>query len=563
MRLTLMTIVLSLCALACSPADDAAPVSSTVSQTSTTSAGAGPTSTVPPVETAAGTVRVGVLELPVTLNPIADGGTLPASTVIQQAVLPGAFVYDPGTWRAVPNLVVRIPSVEEGDVTLDRNRQTVTWLIDPEATWSDGTPVSGADFAFTLEAQLGLTACGGESALASILGFEILDVDEKSVTVEMRGPTTGYESMFAAVLPAHATDETTVCADNGVGWPSAGPFVAHEVTAESVTIRRNDAYWRGAPAVGVVQFLLYESADALGTAFAEGDVDLVVTQDAELASEIETVGGVKLAQRGGRAEHLAFNFARSGPTEESLIRSVLFRRAVARAIDRSALVEESGGMPIYGVVRSVDPSDPWAPLDHDLAEAVQLMAAACEEDLRDCVGEPPSLRLIASDYAIRPQLVELIVADLTAIGVDVDFEVMSSQDFFAALEETGWDMAVLGIGEKAGVSAAASLMSQTIAPDSIGNVYSYGGSGSLVATERTAFQVGIFVRQMEVSPSITRAVRLLGDVHRLLANDVVFVPLVAEPHFTLVAAERLTGVEANASPSGVTWNIAEWTYTDE
>ena len=56
----------------------------------------------------------------------------------------------------------------------------------------------------------------------------------------------------------------------------SGPFVLTEYVPEQfVTLRANDRYWRGRPAVDEVQFVLFTNTDAAVQALRRGEVDLI------------------------------------------------------------------------------------------------------------------------------------------------------------------------------------------------------------------------------------------------------------------------------------------------
>lgn len=559
MRLTVAGLVLVVVTAACSPGDGAGSDDSTTTSSIATTTTVDVTTIEPdPGETAV----VGVLEIPLSLNPIAPGGAGPSSTLIQRASLPGAWVYDAATWRVVPDLVVRIPSVEEGDVSVSGSRQDVTWTIDPDATWSDGVPVSGADFAFTLRATFGETACAGGSGSPSLFGIRIVEIGDKTITVEMPGPSATYETMFAAVLPSHATDEASVCSDNGVGWPSAGPFLVRSVDDERVRLVRNETYWRDAPGFAAVEFVSHADEASLAAAVAAGDVDVAVVTDGEIAAAADDDGVEVVTEPSGRLEHLAFDF-RSGDGDATALLGVLeFRQGVARAIDLEALATEIGWLPVTGVTRTATPATPWDPYGYDPDEARRLIGVACDEVGLDCAATPPQLTLLATDFGMRAEVVDQVAADLEAVGVAVSEVQVASADISDRIASGEWDLAVLSLTQPPGAAATATWLFNALDVESGRDVYRYGGSGSIASNERSAFQLRLFAGQFGAAPDPERVLRLIGEVHALLAAEVVFVPLVASPRHTLIG-DAIDGVVPNASPSGVTWNIGQWAPVEE
>ncbi len=64
--------------------------------------------------------------------------------------------------------------------------------------------------------------------------------------------------------------------------------------------------------------------------------------------------------------------------------------------------------------------------------------------------------------------------------------------------------------------------------------------------------------------SVDRAVLtpLLQEAEQLLADQVVFIPLFANPEATVVWGDEVGGVRHNPTQGGLTWNIGEWYRAD-
>ena len=142
-----------------------------------------------------GTVVVGWHPL-VCLNPFGPCNLLSVDSVLTQ-VLEGAF-------EVGPDLVFRPNLVSE--VTIGRNPFTLTYHIRQKARWSDGRPVTAADFRFTYRTFAGYTAPVDGPDLrdlyAKIRRVDVLGA--KTFRVELREPTSDWRSFFALVLPQHA-----------------------------------------------------------------------------------------------------------------------------------------------------------------------------------------------------------------------------------------------------------------------------------------------------------------------------------------------------------------------
>ncbi|MGB8814632.1 MAG: ABC transporter substrate-binding protein, partial [Paracoccaceae bacterium] len=84
-----------------------------------------------------------------------------------------------------PRLVESIPTVENGGVSADLT--TITWKIKPGLLWSDGTPFTSADVAFT--AAYCMSPEGGCAQLSKYEGVKSVDTpDELTVVVTFDAP---------------------------------------------------------------------------------------------------------------------------------------------------------------------------------------------------------------------------------------------------------------------------------------------------------------------------------------------------------------------------------------
>src|SRR5918992_3840186 len=175
-------------------------------------AGPAPGPTPPPDRPApSGTIRLAYPSVPPTLDPVAE--LSPAATDILRAVLPSFYV-------VTPDLAYR-PYLLDGepDVRSTGDRMSVQFRIRPNARWSDGTPITVADVAFTAEVMR-------RAPPMRRVGFDHLrEVVEESPTVgrlELSPPLEDWRGLFSAgrfVLPAHTSP------DEAGGW-DLGPPVA-------------------------------------------------------------------------------------------------------------------------------------------------------------------------------------------------------------------------------------------------------------------------------------------------------------------------------------------------
>ncbi|MCU0280985.1 MAG: ABC transporter substrate-binding protein [Acidimicrobiia bacterium] len=127
------------------------PATTTTAGTSSTTATT--TTTAPQaLKSYGGEVIIGEDQEPPTLNQFAPGGDNFIVAKIAQGWNCGVQDVDGFTLEMIPDLVTELPTVANGGLTVNADgTETVRYQIREEAVWEDGTPISGEDFAFTLE----------------------------------------------------------------------------------------------------------------------------------------------------------------------------------------------------------------------------------------------------------------------------------------------------------------------------------------------------------------------------------------------------------------------------
>ena len=208
-------------------------------------------SQVPPVTSvfaSGGTVTVAVPYLPKNFNPSTPAGANRVTQMVMEQVWPQAFVIDPEYQAETTGF---IDSAE----VVGLSPMTVNYVIDPKATWSDGYPITAADFEYNWQQQLQASPVlaspgflAGYRDIKSISGSN----GGKTVKVVFISPYSDWEGLFANLIPAHIAERA--------GWVSAfagfhpsdlisgGPFIVSSLEkGKRLVLTRNSRYW-GAPA---------------------------------------------------------------------------------------------------------------------------------------------------------------------------------------------------------------------------------------------------------------------------------------------------------------------------
>ena len=129
-----------------------------------------------------GEVRIIYWQAPSILNPFLSGGTKDVESA--SLVIEPLARYDENG-NLVPWLVDEIPTVENGGIAEDLT--SITWNITPGLTWSDGTPFTSADVAFT--AEYCMHPEGGCAQLTKFEGITSIETpDDLTVVVNFDAP---------------------------------------------------------------------------------------------------------------------------------------------------------------------------------------------------------------------------------------------------------------------------------------------------------------------------------------------------------------------------------------
>ncbi|MGB5566548.1 MAG: ABC transporter substrate-binding protein, partial [Acidimicrobiia bacterium] len=253
--LTAFLLVFALVAAACSPSDSDAEettttTSTTEATTTTTTAPQTTTTEAKPQKPYGGEAIVADDEEPPTLNPYAPGGSKTIVSLIGQGYLTGVQDVDGYTLELVPEVVTELPTTANGGVEVndEDGTMTVVYTIKDEAVWADGTPISGADFKFTYDVIMDPTLPIGKSTYEDIIP-ESIEVGPKTFEYTLAAPTAFYELIFGTIIPKHSVEGSDFIADwDQTMWVSGGPFMFDQwVKGESVTLVRNDNYWKTDP----------------------------------------------------------------------------------------------------------------------------------------------------------------------------------------------------------------------------------------------------------------------------------------------------------------------------
>ncbi len=404
-----------------------------------------------------GQVKVLWWQAPVILNPhlIQGQKDTDASRPIYEplAVITGEGAY-------VPVLASEIPSRANGGLSADGT--VVTWKLKAGVKWSDGTPFTAKDVAFTydyvIDDKTGATTSGGYKTISKVEA-----VDDLTAKITFKTPQAAWFIPFVnqngCILPAHvftAGKGAAAATFAGNLKPvGTGPYkLVSFKPGDEATYDINPNY-RDANAPFFDTLLVKGGGDAPSAARAvlqTGDFDYAwnLQVDAAVLTQLETGGkGVVAAQIGGSTERILVNF--SDPNKEvngersqkdtphPFQTDKNVRNAYSLACDRKTIVDtiygKAGGIASNLLFNPPQFNSSNTKADFDLTKANALLDAAGWVKGGDGVRAKGGVRMkitySTTVNAVR-QKTQLVIKDgFNKAGIEVELKSADAGVFFA------------------------------------------------------------------------------------------------------------------------------------
>jgi len=407
-----------------------------------------------------GHVNIIYWQAPSILNPYLSGGTKDIESA--SIVLEPLARYNQNG-EMVAWLAEEVPTVENGGVSADL--MSITWRLREGLLWSDGTPVTSADVAFTAEYCMHPEGgCAQGRLFADIAGIDTPDA--RTVVVRFTvpkpvpyGPFVSAQSpiiqraQFQDCLGARAPE----CTDANFGPIGTGPFRVTEFRPNDVIQMEANPNYRD-PALPQFATLTFrgggDARSAASAVMETGEMDYAwnLQLAPEVIQEIARGGrGVPISAFGTLVERIEINLTDPSPGLPPETRSTLaaphpilsdirVREALSRAIDRALLVEIGYGqagrpacnlVPAPPIFRS-EANDNCLAQDQDRARALLDEAGwvVGADGIRERDGQRLVLDFLTSTNAVRQDFQALIQQWWHEIGVEANLRNVSASVFF-------------------------------------------------------------------------------------------------------------------------------------
>jgi peptide/nickel transport system substrate-binding protein len=480
-----------------------------------------------------------------------------------------------GAYEILPNGNYKFDQISGIKVHFGSRPYYITYFIKKSAHWSDGKPVSGADFVYTWKQIINpnndVTSRDGYDQITSAK----VSNKGKTVRLNFKAPYADYRDLFitGGLYPAHVLKgedfnkiwSNCVC-NPKTGTPiSNGPFLLQSYHKGSdVVLVRNPKGWAGPRAkLSKVIFRFIQDTNSEIQAMRGGEVDAIAPSPQTNLTTLQNQRGIRYSSIPGLyLEHIDLS---GNGSHNKLMEQQWFRQALILGIDRRAPVKTFYGQiaPGLGVQNSlvfyqsdgryVGHFKKWTlgSYSAQVAKAKQLLSShgcrAGSGGILSCNGTRAELTYMTTGTNKRRVLSAQVYKDeFKALGIDLNLKLVPPNVMFGpqGISSGNFDMA-----EYAWVTS----------PDpafAVPWLKCKGGSNYMTFCNA---KVSRLLNQSDVTTSVTKRAKLFNQADSLMSTSVPVIPLYAQPSI-LVYKTSVKGMINNPSVLGPSWNIWAWHF---
>ncbi|MBL8166106.1 MAG: peptide ABC transporter substrate-binding protein [Anaerolineae bacterium] len=401
-----------------------------------------------PVAAQDNTLRIALQQEPDTLSPIYTQMWF-AGTVIDLLLAQVWWIDNAG--NPVPAIAAEIPSAENGGLSEDGT--VITIKLREDAVWSDGEPITAADYVFyyemiTAESNTVGSRYPWDSQVASVEA-----ADDQTVVVTFNAPFAPWLSSLAiSPLPEHvlrpvfeADGTLDTAAWNREPNVTSGPFSFVSWEAGSgMEFVRSENYFLGSAKLDGVSIQFVPDDATVVAALVAGDTDVGTFISSGDVPALRETGNINIELvPSSYNEGIFFNV---GPDGHPALKDVNVRRALAMAIDRDRVNRDLNldlvytGASFWENTPFANPALEPYPFDKDSAAAMLDEAGWVDSNgdgTRDKDGVEMILRYITNQRQIRKDVQAIVQQDMADIGVGIEIQNFDSDIFFASYGDGG------------------------------------------------------------------------------------------------------------------------------
>ena len=347
---------------------------------------------------------------------------------------------------------------------ISRDKRTITFHLRKGLYFSDGTPFSSEDVAYTMRLLMDPETHSptGDAFRSGVGSVEVRTPAPDLAVVTFPAPIAGLERLFdqVAIVSSHSPKkEATVL----------GPFtVADYKSGSYVLLKRNPYYWkkdaqgRSLPYLDSIRLDIQQNRDLELLRFRRGEIQLINSLDASYFESLakEVPAAVRDSGPSLDSEQMWFNQVPAAPGpdyKKKWFGSANFRLAISVAVSREDLcrvVFSGHARPAVGPVSPANvfwfnaslqphPHNPQGALRRLQQDGFRLDGRV----LRDAGGHPVEFSLITnSGNKSREQMAAMIQQDLEQIGIRLNVVTLDFPSLIERISHTfDYELCLLGL----------------------------------------------------------------------------------------------------------------------
>ncbi|MGK9221205.1 MULTISPECIES: ABC transporter family substrate-binding protein [unclassified Microbacterium] len=396
-----------------------------------------------------------ITEIPEQLNANHSDGSVDTATLWEWYNPQTILMTPEGEAYANPNYLTDW-TTEEVD-----GKTVVTYTINPDAVWNDGTPITWEAYNQTWIANRSLdegyipNSTDGYSLIESVEQGE----DERQAVVTFKQVYPWTDGLFwHLVNPAINTPELFNEAYVNQVHPEwgAGPYTVDEFDANggTITFVPNENWWGDEPLLDKVTFRVLDDTAEIN-AFRNGEIDMALTNTEDRLAQVADMEGVVTY----RAQRTATNLIQINAEREQFA-DLEVRKALFMAIDREQIKEvvwngldytepDAGSLMLFPFQEGYTDALTEAGWEYNVDEANAILDEAGWVMGEDGVREKDGVRLegvlpLFGDDPIVEARGRIVQTQLAEVGAAITPEVRPSSDFSNDLTTKNWDLVMLG-----------------------------------------------------------------------------------------------------------------------
>jgi len=535
-----------------------------------------------------GSIILGAEQWPQCLNPVTDCASASWYLyTIQEFVFPRLMQWSNKVEQQPSALVTEVPTLDNGGIT--SNPFSVTYHLQPNAVWSDGTPITCDDVDFTWKAILNTTGTystygydgtdpNGAAGVSKVdcadpttvkLDFNKIFVDWP----DLFGGATGFileKAPFSSVPGFPDKPDLKGQMTDSIAF-SGGPWSVKSWSQDQAVLVRNDKYWGTPTNLDQVTFVPREDQPTEVSSLLSGDVDAIFPQPSNVPfadqfgqnPDVKAIGG-----NGNFVEALWFQL------DDPTMKDLKVRQALSYAVDREAVI--SGVIGLNNPNAAVNNCGLWIPgqgpwcadpgsfatYTYNPDKAQQLLTSAgydckavadggfCEKG-----GKPLTITISTTAGNVRrATTVSLLQAKALAAGINIQIKTYVPTDLFSNIAPQGqFQIALYAQGPIIDPDVSGTFASNQIPTQA------NGYSGANWDHWRNTQADGIMKAAGQELNADKRATET-QDLAKLLAQDLPMLPVDVLPNIAAWRTDKIAGVDPNdlSSPYGFFFGMSTW-----